>query len=125
MMIRKQYKTVEERNDLIVSMVDMSLLEDALHTDGNYLYFVSPEEIEPYVLESPDPEPTELEPLQEDNADLWYESMIQSTRVEANETEVANLWYELMMGGDIKCGSLELKSFTMLDIGQKKWWPMV
>ena len=47
----------------------------------------------------PIPEPTKLELLQADNTSLWYESMIQSSRVEANETEVANLWYELMMGG--------------------------
>ena len=47
----------------------------------------------------PPPEPTPTEILQEDNASLWYENMVQSTRVKSNETEVAGLWYELMMGG--------------------------
>ena len=47
----------------------------------------------------PIPGPTPAELLQEDNASLWYENMVQSTRVKSNETEVAGLWYSLMMGG--------------------------
>ena len=47
----------------------------------------------------PEPEPTPTEILQEENASLWYENMIQSARVEANEAEVSDLWYELMQGG--------------------------
>jgi len=45
------------------------------------------------------PSKTELEIIQEDNASLWYENMLQSAKVESNETEVASLWYSLMMGG--------------------------
>jgi len=47
----------------------------------------------------PPPEPTPTEILQEDNASLWYENMVQSAKVESNEAEVASLWYSLMMGG--------------------------
>jgi len=49
--------------------------------------------------ELPEPGPTPAELLREDNASLWYENMIQSAKVESNETEVAGLWYSLMMGG--------------------------
>ena len=118
-----EYFNEQEKQILVIeTMANGEILtEETNLIEGNFLTFCALEEIPPIII----PEPTELELLQEDNAGLWYESMVQSTRVEANETEVANLWYELMMGGDIKCGSLELKSFTMLDIGQKKWWPMV
>jgi len=60
---------------------------------------VSIEFIEPVPEVPPEPGPTPTELLQEDNASLWYENMVQSTRVKSNETEVAGLWYELMMGG--------------------------
>lgn len=56
-----------------------------------------------YLANQPPPpttEPTELELLREDNANLWYENMSQSAKVEANEIEVSALWYEIMsLGG--------------------------
>ena len=98
-MIKINYTTNENRSEIIASMTGKILVGDSIHTDEKYLLFISTEETAPYVLEPTPTEPTPLELLQEDNAGLWYESMIQSTRVEANETEVASLWYELMMGG--------------------------
>ena len=106
-MIKKTYREDTDRAELLNGMIALGkiLVEEANHIDENYMMFIDPSETEPYIMEPyvPEPpgtpEPTPIELLQEDNASLWYESMIQSTRVEANETEVANLWYELMMGG--------------------------
>lgn len=36
--------------------------------------------------------------LQEENAELWYQAMVNQSKIESNETEVANLWYEVMIG---------------------------
>lgn len=40
----------------------------------------------------------ENEFLEQENADLWFESMTNESRIESAETEVANLWYEVMVG---------------------------
>ena len=67
-MIKKTYKTDSERIELIEGMVTagMTLKEDAIRVDGNFMLFISPEETEPYILEPSPPEPTELELLQAD-----------------------------------------------------------
>ncbi|MEK4512850.1 hypothetical protein [Paenibacillus sp. FSL K6-2524] len=44
-------------------------------------------------------EPSVIDELIAENAELWYESMLQSAKFEANETEISALWYEVMMGG--------------------------
>ena len=74
-MIKKDYTTEEERNELIISMPTMRVVEDAIHINESYLLFISPEEVEPYILEISDPGPTPIELLQEENAGLWYESL--------------------------------------------------
>ena len=100
-MIKKTYKTDAERIELLDNMTVSGkiLVKDARNLDENYLMFIDPEETEPYILEQSDPEPTEIELLQEENANLWFESMSQSAKIEANETEVASLWFEVMQGG--------------------------
>ena len=65
-----------------------------LDADGT-LIDITPTEIPP----EPPPGPTPIELIQEDNASLWCENMVQSAKVESNGTEVASLWYSLMMGG--------------------------
>ena len=64
-MIKKTYTTETERNELIISMPAMRVIEDARHLDKNYLLFISPEEVEPYVLEASEPGPSELDILRE------------------------------------------------------------
>ena len=41
--------------------------------------------------------PTEIELLQQENAELWYTTMTNESKIESNENEIANLWYEVMM----------------------------
>ena len=82
------------------SVVGKKILENApyfefvLDFNGN-LIDITPTERPP----EPPPVPTPTEILQEENASLWYENMLQSARVESNGTEVASLWYSLMQGG--------------------------
>ena len=114
MIIHKDTKSVETRHDCPDS--NFGGYENAFVVDdgtelankiiANYPYFefvlvdgeltdITPTEIPP----EPPPGPTPTELLQEDNASLWYENMVQSAKVESNGTEVASLWYSLMMGG--------------------------
>ena len=100
-MLKKRYRTDTKRTEVldIMGATGKILVEDARHIDENFLLFIDPEETEPYIIITDPPGPTPTELLQEDNASLWYENMVQSAKVEANETEVAGLWYSLMMGG--------------------------
>jgi hypothetical protein len=59
-MLKKVYTTPVERIEIINSMVGMKLVEDAIHTNEKYLLFISPEETEPYVLETQILSPTEI-----------------------------------------------------------------
>jgi len=100
-MLKKGYRNDAERMELldIIVATGKILVEDARHIDENFLLFIEPEETEPYIIITDPPGPTPTEILQEENASLWYENMLQSAKVESNETEVAGLWYSLMMGG--------------------------
>jgi len=82
----------DERDKIIKdqALVGLTLTEERNITEGNFLVFSDGSEAEPK---------TEIDLLQEDNASLWYKNMVQSAKVESNETEVAGLWYSLMMGG--------------------------
>ena len=70
-MIKKNYKTDSGREELLSSMTALGkiLIEDARLTDGNYLTFIDPDEVEPYILEPSLREPTDLEILREQVAE--------------------------------------------------------
>lgn len=47
----------------------------------------------------PEQPKNETEVLQQEVAELWYDSMLKDTKLSAHESEIATLWYEFMMGG--------------------------
>lgn len=47
----------------------------------------------------PEQPKSETEVLQQEVAELWYDSMLKDTKLTVHETEIATLWYEFMMGG--------------------------
>lgn len=47
----------------------------------------------------PDLPKSNLEILQEEVAELWYDNMLKDMKIGTLEQEVATLWYELMVGG--------------------------
>ena len=100
-MIKRVYETDVDRNEIINEMKSNNkiLVEDAICFNEKYLLFIDTKETEPYIIIEDPLGPTPIDLLQEDNASLWYENMVQSARVEANEAEVSDLWYELMQGG--------------------------
>ncbi|MCL6457743.1 MAG: hypothetical protein K6T85_07035 [Gorillibacterium sp.] len=77
-------------------------------TPTELIHWLWNEETEQYdeVSREPNPNPpvqpvNELDELKAENADLWYESMTQSAKIEANEIEISALWYEVMSGGGV------------------------
>ena len=85
----------KEDNQVLIQKIKEHAPYMELVVENGKLVDINPTERPP----KPISKPTEIELLQEDNASLWYENMIQSARVEANEAEVSGLWYELMQGG--------------------------
>lgn len=51
----------------------------------------------PPSVETPQPQLTEIELLQLENAELWYEKMLLEQKM---ASETAALWYEIMTGGN-------------------------
>lgn len=39
------------------------------------------------------------EQLENENADLWYDTMLKDARISEHDNDIAGLWYELMLGG--------------------------
>ena len=37
--------------------------------------------------------------LEDENANLWYENMMDKSRIESAEQEIAMVWYEIALGG--------------------------
>lgn len=40
-----------------------------------------------------------IEGLNRENADLWYELMLEKSRNDNHDSDISDLWYEIMMGG--------------------------
>ena len=59
-MIKIIYTTDASRAEVIASMTEKILIEDAICADEKFLLFVGPDEMEPYVLEIPPPGPARM-----------------------------------------------------------------
>jgi len=100
-MIKKNYKTDSDREELLSSMTALGkiLIEDARLTDGNYLTFIDPDEMEPYVLEPPEPELTETEIIGQQlvEKDLQILKLQQENQVLGQQ--LVDIDLRLLMGG--------------------------
>lgn len=52
-----------------------------------------------YISNLPPSPEKRIEQLENENADLWYDTMLKDARISEHDNEIAYLWYEIMTGG--------------------------
>ncbi|MFJ5625453.1 hypothetical protein ACIQD3_22750 [Peribacillus loiseleuriae] len=80
-------------NHLAISIDITNLVEKSRPKEGWFYrngIFSKYDDIKP-------PEPSPIEQLQNENAELWYQNMLFERKL---TTETAAIWYEIMMGGN-------------------------
>lgn len=45
--------------------------------------------------------PEKVNHLEDENAELWYDTMLKDARISEQDNDIADLWYEIMTGGAI------------------------
>ena len=65
--------------------------------DGETIREKTTEELEEEQANIPKPPPSKVELLELENADLWYELMLEKSRNDNHDNDIADLWYEIMM----------------------------
>lgn len=67
--------------------------------DGDTIREKTEDELKAEGEAKPKPPPSRIEVLETENADLWYELMLEKNRNDTHDRDIAEIWYEMMIGG--------------------------
>lgn len=67
--------------------------------DGDTIREKTEDELKAEEEAKPKPPPSRIEVLETENADLWYELMLEKNRNDTHDRDIAEIWYEMMIGG--------------------------